>query len=649
MSDDHDWTIVDATPTNDSALSGLVTLVCERCLAVKTADGPTADVDDAAAAEPSKNGTRVEANVDRSLYEFQTADARDRDGAPQPDAADAGEAARDTDADTNTETDTDVDADDQTPDADEHIAAFPSRSEIVVSSPSDDTTERLSQVAHVTDTDESGDARVYRIDREDVWTAAVDDADELLDTLRAVVGDSLTSGWASRLEQWYRDAHRYRLETDDGHTYVVADDPADLTALHDGLENNDHYTRVDDEHNRLRLRNGAEADVKETLYDDGYPVVDERRLDDGADLDVELRDEITLRDYQREWINHFDARGAGVFVGPSGSGKTIAALGAMSAIGGETLILVPSRELAGQWQAELLEKTTLERKQVGQYHGGQKRVRPVTIATYDTAAMSRHRELFNEQSWGLVIADECHHAVADTWKRFRQIQSVARLGLSATPVRESGDAKEIFTLIGPPVGSNWGRLFRDDWVSQPTVEVVEVPWGSETDRRRWGESSGKKKQIEAARNPKKREVIQRLLSEHNGQKTLIYVDWIRQGRELSEHLSVPFLYGETGHDRRDELYQQFRDGRLDALIVSRVGDEGIDLPDAEVVILASTMGSSRSQTGQRVGRVMRPGTNATGYVLVTRGTAEADWGRESTQYLAEKGVSVSTSEWEAES
>ncbi|MDZ7701842.1 MAG: DEAD/DEAH box helicase family protein [Halobacteriales archaeon] len=148
-------------------------------------------------------------------------------------------------------------------------------------------------------------------------------------------------------------------------------------------------------------------------------------------------DELELRDYQQNWVEAFLDRGSGVFVGPSGSGKTIGAIGAMAAVSGETLIIVPSRELAQQWQDELLEKTTLRRRQIGRCHGGKKRIRPVTIATYDTAAMSRHRKLFNEREWGLVIADECHHAVANTWKRFRDIQSTARLGLSATPVRES--------------------------------------------------------------------------------------------------------------------------------------------------------------------------------------------------------------------
>jgi DNA excision repair protein ERCC-3 len=312
----------------------------------------------------------------------------------------------------------------------------------------------------------------------------------------------------------------------------------------------------------------------------------------------------------------------------------------MEAVGGETLIIVPNRELAQQWEDELTEKTTLASRQIGQYHGGEKRIRPVTIATYDTAAMSRHRELFNERDWGLVIADECHHSVASTWKRFREIQSKARLGLSATPVREADDPKEIYTLIGPPIGTDWGSLFAEGWVEKPEVELIPVPWASDSARERYQRASGSKRLIEAARNPKKHDVVDALLDRHSDKKTLIFVDWIKQGKDLAEDLDLPFVYGETDHDERERIYDAFRDGELDALIISRVGDEGIDLPDAEVAILASTMGSSRSQTGQRAGRTMRPLGDATVYIVLTKGSGEEDWGRESTQYLAEKGVDV---------
>jgi len=259
--------------------------------------------------------------------------------------------------------------------------------------------------------------------------------------------------------------------------------------------------------------------------------------------------------------------------------------------------------------------------------------------------MTRHRKLFNNREWGLVVADECHHAVASTWKRFRQIQSTARLGLSATPVRESGDAKEIYTLIGPPVGTDWGKLFSEGWVAKPDVDVVMLPWASENARKRYKRAEGSAKMIEAARNPNKHKAIQTLMEKHSEQKILIFVDWIRQGEELAEELDLPFVHGETSHKKREEIYDQFRSGQTQSLVISRVGDEGIDLPDAEVAILASTMGSSRSQTGQRAGRTMRPLGDSQVYILLTKGSGEEDWGSESTQYLAEKGIDITKIEY----
>jgi DNA excision repair protein ERCC-3 len=541
-------------------------------------------------------------------------------------------------------------ASEQTPSAPEQTAGervlfFPSRREIVVHQPSDRTRSILSQAAHLVDS--TGQGFLYKVDTEDVWNAPYETFEGLRDDLRAVVGeDDWDGGFESRISDDWERAQMFHLRThEDGYTVLEARDRDVFeNVAKRKLEHNDHYTQYVGD-TGMRLKAGAEGAVKEHLYEEGYPPVDERRLEAGADLDIELVDDIELRDYQQNWVQAFIERGSGVFVGPSGSGKTIGAIGAMAAVGGETLIIVPSRELAQQWESELLEKTTLRRRQIGQYHGGEKRIRPVTIATYDTAAMSRHRKLFNEREWALVVADECHHAVANTWKRFRDIQSTARLGLSATPVRESGDAREIYTLIGPPVGTDWGRLFDEGWVEKPDVELILVPWASSRAREKYRSAEGNQKLIEAARNPKKVEVIRELIGRHQGQKALIFVDWLKQGRELADEIGVPFISGETRHSAREDAYQQLRNGELQALIVSRVGDEGIDLPDAEVAILASTMGSSRAQTGQRSGRTMRPEGESQVYLVLTKGSGEEDWGRNSTQYLAEKGIDVTKRDW----
>jgi DNA excision repair protein ERCC-3 len=522
----------------------------------------------------------------------------------------------------------------------ERVLFFPSRREVVVDSPTDKSQQILAQTAHLVDS--TGDGYLYKIDQTDIWNAPYDSFEKLRADLITLIGeDQWDGGFESRIKDDWDRAHQFRLRTHpEGYTVLEAAD-ADVfeNVARRKLEYGDHYSEFLSD-TELRVTQGGEAGVKETLYEAGYPVIDERRLEEGASLDIELRDAIDLRDYQENWVEQFTTRGSGVFVGPSGSGKTIAALGAMAAVGGETLIIVPNRELAQQWVNELVEKTTLSARSIGQYHGGTKQIRPVTIATYDTAAMSRHRKLFNERDWGLVIADECHHSVASTWKRFREIQSKARLGLSATPVREAENPKEIYTLIGPPIGTDWGSLFAEGWVEKPDVKLIRVPWASDQARQRYQRASGSKRLIEAARNPAKHDVVDTLLERHPEQKTLIFVDWIKQGKDLAEDLGLPFVYGETDHDERERIYDAFREGDIDALIISRVGDEGIDLPDAEVAILASTMGSSRAQTGQRAGRTMRPLGDATVYLVLTKGSGEEDWGRESTQYLAEKGVDV---------
>jgi DNA excision repair protein ERCC-3 len=531
---------------------------------------------------------------------------------------------------------------------DERVMFFPSRREIVVDEPQEKTRGILSKSAHLVDS--TGESYLYKISPEDVWNTPYNSFTELRDDLKSVVGKEWNGGFESRIEDDWERAHQFRLRTetkDSGKEFSVLkaeDEKVFENVAKRKLEYNRHYTEFLSG-TEMRIKDGGEAEVKEKLYDEGYPVIDERKLEEGKSLNIELVEDIELRDYQKNWIEHFSQRKAGVFVGPSGSGKTVAAIGAMSEIDGETLILAPSRELVQQWENELLKKTNLSKYQIGQYHGGRKQIKPVTIATYDTAAMSRHRKLFNNREWGLVVADECHHAVASTWKRFRKIQSTSRLGLSATPVRESGDAKEIYTLIGPPVGTDWGKLFSDGWVAKPEVKVIMVPWASENARKRYKRAEGSGKMIEAARNPNKQKAIKALLEKHQNQKSLIFVDWIDQGEELAEKLELPFIHGETSHRKREKIYEQFRDGEIQSLIISRVGDEGIDLPDAEVAILASTLGSSRSQTGQRAGRTMRPFGDSQVYILLTKGSGEEDWGRESTQYLAEKGINITKTEY----
>jgi len=518
-----------------------------------------------------------------------------------------------------------------------NLLLFPDRREIIVDEATDETFAKLARFAHLVDSNRSGSA-IYKIQREDIWQAPYDSVGDLLSDVRDVLPEESPhlEEWIER--QWER-AHQFTLRTHpEGFSVLEAEDPELMDDIaREKLDGQSHLYRHLSEA-RSRVVAGAEGDVKQILYEAGYPVQDLRDLDQGADLEVELK--LKLRGYQQDWVTQFLERGSGVFVGPSGSGKTVAAMGAMDSISGETLVLVPSRELATQWRSELIENTMIDPNLIGEYHGGEKEVRPVTIATYHTAGMDRHREIFDEREWGLIIYDEVHHIPASIYRRSADLQAKHRLGLSATPVREDDQQKEIFTLIGPPIGSDWKTLFSDEYVQEPDVEIRYVPWESDSQQSKYQQAEGHEKLQIASQNPAKLDEIRSLRQQHEGEKALIFVEWIAQGKQYEEELRYPFISGEMSHGRRDELFEEFRQGERDTLIISRVGDEGIDLPDAEVAIVASGLGGSRRQGAQRAGRTMRPVGNSRMYMLATRSSKEEDFAQRQMQHLIEKGVRV---------
>jgi superfamily II DNA or RNA helicase/intein/homing endonuclease len=361
----------------------------------------------------------------------------------------------------------------------ERVIVFPGRREIVVDHPTQFTRAQLSQFAHLVDTTHRG-GYLYEIRREDVWNAPYDDFEGLLTTFRDVLPER-----SPELEEWLEDqwkrAHQFTLRThEDG--YVV------LEAATENLMGNVAREKLDDGQLRAPISDSESwvaaesvAEVKRILYEAGYPVQDERDLDTGEALDLQLN--LELRDYQHEWVSAFIDRKAGVLVGPPGSGKTVAAMGILERVGGETVILVPGRELASQWKDELLARTTLQPDQVGEYHGGTKEVRPVTIATYQTAGMDRHRELFDSREWGLIIYDEVHHIPAPVARRSANLQSKHRLGLSVKgdtqlPVRRDG-AIQMLTIeefTSQYLGEDTGISSVDDAETLSVTAEGEVRW-----------------------------------------------------------------------------------------------------------------------------------------------------------------------------
>jgi DNA excision repair protein ERCC-3 len=521
----------------------------------------------------------------------------------------------------------------------ERVIVFPERREIVVDRPSQYTQARLSQFAHLVDTTgtEPGTrGYLYRIRPEDVWSAPFDGVADLLLTMR-VTFPRRYDGLEEWVEGQWKRANRFRLYThQDGYTVLSAatDELLGNVALEKLAED---CIRAPISETEAWVNEDAIAEVKRALYEAGYPVVDDRELERGDPVDVELTTE--LREYQQSWVDSFLEKQAGVLVGPPGSGKTVAALGAFAGVGGETLVLVPSRELAGQWRQELLRHTSIDPADIGEYHGGSKQLRPVTIATYQIAGMDRHRGLFDGREWGLVVFDEAHHVPAPVFRRSTALQAKHRLGLTATPVRESDDEKEIYTLIGPPLGTDWSQLFDAGFVAEPAVELRYLPWDDEFAENEWANAEGRNRHVLAGTNPRKIEETQRLLAESEG-KALVFVDYLDQGEAIADALDAPFVSGETPHHRREKLFEAFRTGDEEALVVSRVGDEGIDLPNAELAVVASGLGGSRRQGAQRAGRTMRPVGRAEVVVLATHGTREEEFARRQMRHLAEKGVQV---------
>ena len=537
----------------------------------------------------------------------------------------------------------------------ERVVVFPERREIVVDRPTQYTRARLSQFAHLVDTTgtEPGTrGYLYRIRQEDVWAAPFDDADALVGALRSVLPRRY-----EHLEAWVRDqwrrAHRFRL-------YTHADGYVVLEAASENLMGNVADQHLEDDHLRAPISDteawvneAAIAAVKRALYDAGYPVEDDRDLETGDPVEIDLTTD--LRDYQETWVETFLDRKSGVYVGPPGSGKTVAGIATIAAVGGETLILVPSRELADQWREELLEHSTVDPADIGLYHGGTKDVRPVTIATYQIAGMDRHRSLFDSRKWGLICFDEAHHITAPVFSRSAELQAKHRLGLSATPVSETDSEEEIYTLIGQPIGADWDALFEAGFVQEPEVEIRYVPWRDEMAQSEYAAADGRERRRVASENPAKIEEIRYLLAAHRDKKALVFVEYLDHGRAIADALGAPFISGETPHHERAELFRRFRadgetgssgggeaadDESLDVLVVSRVGDEGIDLPNAELAVVASGLGGSRRQGSQRAGRTMRPTGSALVYVLATRGSSEEEFAQRQMRHLGRKGVRV---------
>lgn len=401
----------------------------------------------------------------------------------------------------------------------------------------------------------------------------------------------------------------------------------------------------------------------------GFPIADRAGFHDGGHLDIDMLavtadgEEFGLRDYQESAVDAFFANqggggGSGVVVLPCGAGKTMVAIATIARLKAQALVLTPNVTAVRQWKAEILRRTNLSPEHVCEYSGKEKKVGPVTVATYQIMSHRRsktddltHLDLFAEHDWGLIVYDEVHLLPAPVFRFTAEIQARRRLGLTATLVREDGREEDVFTLIGPRIYEQpWRDLEADGYIAP--VRCVEVR--IDLPKKLRGDYDGADRRYKyrmASENPGKLHCLKNLLQRHAGDRTLIIGQYLRQLRKVALETGAPVITGQTPQVERDRLYQDFRDGEIPVLIVSKVGNFAVDLPDATVALQISGTFGSRQEEAQRLGRILRPksdGRSAFFYSLVTRDSLDQEFAGRRQRFLVEQGYQYDVEENEAE-
>jgi len=389
------------------------------------------------------------------------------------------------------------------------------------------------------------------------------------------------------------------------------------------------------------------GEVKQRVLKLGWPVDDRAGVRPGEALDITLRSDVfSLRDYQQQAVDIFlDSGGHGVVCLPCGGGKTVIALTTIATLGTRALILVTGHEAAEQWKRELVAKTTITPDQIGLYSGQGKEIKQITIATYSiltsgakTKAM-KHFELLAREPWGVVIYDEVHLLPAPVFRLSAALQTTRRLGLTATLVREDGREGDVFSLIGPKrFDVPWRDLEATGFIATARCIERRVPMPDDARERYDGAIDQHERAKLAADNPGKDDLVRELVGMHQDDQILVIGTYLDQLERLAKFLNAPLLTGETPHSKREELYGAFRKGEIRVLVVSKVANFAIDLPDASVLIQVAGTFASRQEEAQRLGRILRPKKKgAWFYTLVSQGTEEVEWARNRQRFLAEQG------------
>jgi DNA excision repair protein ERCC-3 len=404
--------------------------------------------------------------------------------------------------------------------------------------------------------------------------------------------------------------------------------------------------RIDDD--TIVVHPSERGRLKQLLLKVGWPAEDLAGYVDGEHHPIALREEgWALRDYQRRAASAFWAGGSGVIVLPCGAGKTLVGAAAMAEAQATTLILVTNTVAGRQWKRELIARTTLTDEEIGEYSGERKEIRPVTIATYQVMTRKskgeyRHLELFDSRDWGLVVYDEVHLLPAPVFRMTADLQSRRRIGLTATLVREDGREGDVFSLIGPKrYDVPWRDIEAQGWIAPAVCTEVRVTL-TDSERLTYAVAESDEKYRLCSTVATKLPVVQRILDRHPDEPTLVIGAYLDQLEELGALLDAPIIQGSTRNAEREALYDAFRRGEQRVLVVSKVANFSIDLPEASVAVQVSGTFGSRQEEAQRLGRLLRPkgdGRQAHFYSVVSRDTLDTDYAAHRQRFLAEQGYS----------
>ena len=490
----------------------------------------------------------------------------------------------------------------------------------------------------------------YRLTNLGLWNAraAGHDAENVIDTLikysRYAVPHSLLLDVAETMSRY----GRLRLESNPIHGLVLV--TTDSAVLEEVIRAKKIApllgARIDKE--TIAVHPSQRGAIKQHLLRLGWPAEDFAGYVDGQAHPIDLNQEgWKIRQYQEHAAEGFWHGGSGVVVLPCGAGKTIVGAAAMSHAKATTLILVTNTVAARQWRDELLRRTTLNEDEIGEYSGAKKEIRPITIATYQVMTKKKngvyaHLDLFDSYDWGLIIYDEVHLLPAPIFRFTADIQSRRRLGLTATLVREDGMEGEVFSLIGPKrFDVPWKEIESQGYIAP--AECIEIRATlSESERLSYATAEVEEKYRFCATTATKQKVVQALVEKHADDQVLVIGQYISQLDELSEQLGVPLIKGETPIKERESLFAQFRSGEIKCLVVSKVANFSIDLPDATIAIQVSGAFGSRQEEAQRLGRILRPKSDGRGarfYSVVSRDTIDQDFAQNRQRFLAEQGYS----------